>query len=243
MNFTQAYNLRVKTFPDGHRQFMWSDIVRSKGYELEEQPEHTGAEVERKKRENLSRAINKVYDLARSNTFDYFITLEFSPEFVNDRKDYAECTEVMKRFTKRLCKWGCDWVIVPERHPTTGAWHFHGLVKGDLALTRAHNPHNGAPLFDKDGRPIYNLNDYEFGFTTAVPLDGAPRVATYITKYYTKDMDLPKGAKHYWASRSLNKPTEELAVISAEQFGEIFNEARFQKSIETPYGNYLFCEE
>ena len=243
MNFTTWYNVRVKTFPDGKRQYMWSEKVRAKGYEIAEDLVHTGESVERKERENLSRAKSKVYDLARSNKFDWFITLELSPECVSDRLDYEQCAEVVYCFTHRLAMWGNKWIIVPEKHPTTGAWHFHGLVQGDLKLTRAYSAKTGKPLFDKHGREIFNLDDYEFGFTTAIPLDGSPKVASYITKYYTKEMVIPKGKKRYWASRSLVKPLEELVCMSTQEFGEIFNNARYQKSIESPYGSFLLCED
>lgn len=43
---------------------------------------------------------------------------------------------------------------------------------------------------DKAGRPIYNIQTYHYGFTTAVPLDAGTSeiVCKYITKYITKDL-------------------------------------------------------
>lgn len=234
------YNVRVKTFPDGTKQYMHSEIAKEKGYELEERKK-TGETVDRKRRENLARTKSKVFDLARSNKFDWFITLTFSDKKIANRYDYDSCADALYSFTHFLSKRGFRWIIVPEQHED-GAYHFHGLVAGDLRVKEAINPYTGKPLLDKHGRQVYNLNDYEWGFTQAVRLDNSPKVASYITKYYTKDMQIPKGRKRYWASRSLNKPMEEYVEMSMDEFGPIFNEARYQKVIESPYGTYLLAE-
>lgn len=68
------------------------------------------------------------------------------------------------------------------------------------------------------------------------------RVSTYIAKYLTKEITVPKGRKRYWASRGLQKPMEEFIIMSSEEYGEIYNLARFQKVSETPYGTYVMCE-
>lgn len=220
------YNVRVKSFPDGTKQYMYSDRGKQKGYEFEKR-EKTGQSVERKERENMSRAVQKVYDLARSNEFDWFITMTFDSQKV-DRYDYESCAEALKRFTDILWHNGNKWLIVPEQHKD-GAFHFHGLVSGDLDVT-----------YHKDG--IYNLNNYKYGFTTATRIKDPKRVSTYIAKYLTKEITVPKGRKRYWASRGLQKPTEEFVVMSSEEYGEIYNSARFQKVSETPYGTYVMCE-
>lgn len=221
------YNVRVKTYPDGTRQYMYSEKAKLRDYEIEER-KSTGEHVERKEKENNKRAVQKVFDLARSNRFDWFITLTFDPKKV-DRYSYDDCADAMKRFTKMLCKADNTWLIVPEQHED-GAFHFHGLIGGHLNLSH----------FKDD---IYNLDDYDFGFTTAMPIKDPKRVATYIAKYLTKEISVPKGRKRYWASRSLNKPTEEFIEMFSDEFGELFNNARYQKLIESPYGSFLLCED
>ena len=220
------YNVRVKSFPDGTKQYMYSDRGKQKGYEVEKK-EKTGQSVERKERENMSRAVQKVYDLARSNKFDWFITMTFDSQKV-DRYDYDSCSDALKRFTDIIRHNGNKWLIVPEQHKD-GAFHFHGLVSGDLDVT-----------YHKDG--VYNLNNYKYGFTTATRIKDSKRVSTYIAKYLTKEITVPKGRKRYWASRGLQNPTEEFIVMSSEEYGEIYNLARFQKVSETPYGTYVMCE-
>lgn len=220
------YNVRIKSYPDGMKQYMYSEGIKEKGYKVEER-EKTGQEVERGERQNMTRAVQKVYDLARSNVFDWFITMTFDPAKV-DRYDYDACADAIKGFTKKLCNNGNQWIIVPEQHKD-GAYHFHGLVSGDLDLT-----------YHTDG--VYNLNNYGYGFTTATKIRDRARVSTYIAKYLTKLITVPKGRKRYWASRSLQRPSEDLVVMSSEEYGEIYNSARFQKVIDSPFGCFIMCE-
>jgi len=196
--------------------------------------------VERKERENASRAINTIYELARSNHFDWFITLTFDKAKVN-RYDYDCCADAIKHFTDILRKRGNQWLLVPEQHKD-GAYHFHGLVSGNLPLSPAIHEETGELLRDNHGRQIYNLDIYHYGFTTATKITDAARSATYLTKYLSKDISVPKGRKRYWASRSLNKPMVELLQMTAEEFGEIFNSSRYQKFIPSIWGDTLLCE-
>ena len=222
-------------------QFMYSERIKEKGYTIVERSEHDGSTVEQKKIENQSRRKQKVYDLARSNAFEWFVTFTFDPEKV-DRFDYDSCSTAMFDFTHLMAKkGGFRWIIVPEQHKN-GAYHFHGLVSGELNVIRALHPKTGEPLVDKAGRPVYNVLDYQAGFTTATPIFDQARASSYLTKYLTKNIQVPKGKKGYWASRNLNKPVEEYYFIPTEIFGEIWNSARYQKEIETPYGMYLLCE-
>jgi len=222
-----VYNLRVKTYADGTKSYMFYEQARKRDYEITEPPEHDGNSVKRKQIDNAKRTVQRVYDLARSNNFDWFITLTLSPEKVN-RYDYEACADCVKKFTKWLGKRGGRWLIVAEQHKD-GAYHFHGLVSADMDL-----------ILFKDN--IYNLGNYEWGFSTATPISDRARVATYIGKYITKSRGVPKGKKQYWASRNLQEPQIEYTDMFSEDFGEIFNTADFTKIIESDYGKYLLCE-
>ena len=133
------YNVRVKTFPDGHKQYFYSENLILRDVPEEYRPQKLKSkflktENEGRFRNNMSRAVNQVYDLARSNHFDWFITLTLSPDEV-DRTNYDECAMVIRLFTKRLQRNGNTWLIVPELHSDGKSYHFHGLVQGDLDLT------------------------------------------------------------------------------------------------------------
>lgn len=234
-----VYNVRIKVFPDGTRQYMWSEKGQQREYELEKEREKTGESVERKEIENEKRAKQIVYDLARSNDWEWFITLTFNHEI--NRFDYEECCKAMRSYTQHLWYLGCSWIIVPEQHKN-GAWHFHGLLAGPVKSVRAINAHTGQPLIDKHGREVYNLIDYKAGFTTAVKVDGSPKVATYLTKYYTKEMTIPKGKKRYWASRNLARPGVTYDQLDVETFEQLFADARYRKDIQGPYGRFVLIE-
>lgn len=230
------YNVRVKTFPDGHKQYFYSE-----NYILRDLPEeYRPQKVKRKFSEpdvgerfsnNLKRAVNQVYDLARSNHFDWFITLTLDPKRV-DRTNYDECAMLVRLFTDRLRHNGNKWLIVPELHSDGKSYHFHGLVQGDLDLTHWKGE-------------VYNLNNFEFGYTTAMKIKDPQRVATYIAKYLTKGLSVPKGRKCFWASRSLAKPTVEYVDMQERDFmWDIWATARYTKEIDAgEYGRFIICEE
>lgn len=229
------YNVRVKTFPDGHKQYQWSEnpILRDVPEEYRSPKRKRVQKLEGRLKRNMNRSVNEVYDLARANHFDWFITLTLDPQQV-DREDYTECAKVIRWFTKRLQRTGNRWLIVPELHKDGKAYHFHGLIQGDLPLTHWRGT-------------VYNLDNFEFGHTTAMKIENPKRVATYIAKYLTKDIQVPKGRKCYWASQGLVKPDVsyfEDEIMPEEVFRQfIADECRYQKDIDGPYGRFLIAEE
>lgn len=233
------YNVRVKRFSDGTLQYMYSEKPRERDYE-EGEREKTGETVERKEIENKKRAREVVYDLAKYNHFDWFVTLTFNPEKVNSF-DYLDCVKYLSLWIDRLRKSGFKWLIVPEKHES-GRYHFHGLIQGDLSVVPAQNPYTGQLLVDNSGRQIYNIGGYGYGYTTATAIDDPKKTATYIAKYMTKELCVPKGKKSYWASRSLARPEVEYLQMTSVEYGDIFNAARYSKVIDSPYGKYLLCE-
>ena len=51
------YNVRVKSYPDGTKQYMYSERMKEKGYKVDEK-EKTGQEVERGERQNMKKRRN-----------------------------------------------------------------------------------------------------------------------------------------------------------------------------------------
>lgn len=244
------YNVREKVFTDGTVQATYYDKFRFKGRKgntkkIGGPAEHgSGLSVERKEYENMKRARQIVWDLARSNVFDYWVTLTFSPEQVDDRYDFVCCAERVMTFTKFLGKHGCRWLLVPDTHED-GAYHFHGFLAGPLEYVRAVNPHTGQPLFDKQGRPCYNIPSYKLGFTLAVPLDGSVAVVGYLASYYTKNrkMIVPKGCKRYWASRNLARPEVRYSFEALMDFLRLRAVgAEYAKRIKSLFGSGYFYQ-
>lgn len=233
------YNIKRKMYPDGTLQLLICDQCKTRGSKSDKPKKtvHSGKEVKRKELDNQKRARQKVYDLARSNTFQWFVTLTLNGDLC-DRYDYDSCRRQLETFTKWLTVHNCKYIIVPEQH-SDGAYHFHGLVQGDLLLVQAVNAKTLEPIPN-----IYNISNYNLGFTTVSKIKYHNRVATYLTKYLTKELSVPKGRKRYWASCSLDKPVVSYQhVLSLNDYiPDMECKADFVKHIISEYGNYTLLE-
>ncbi len=158
------------------------------------EPDH-----ERSLQSSMNRTKNRVYHLARSNVWEWFVTLTFNPAKV-DSFDYDDCVKHLKSWidtVRRACP-GMKYLIVPEKH-TSGRFHFHGLFADCQNLSFTDSGY-----LTKDGRVIYNIGSYRLGFTTATKVRDSSRVTGYIGKYITKDLcQVSSGKKRYWSSRNL----------------------------------------
>lgn len=202
------YNLKIKTFPDGTIQhFYYNYLVKSHVTEqFKVFDKDKGYTSKRKQIDNQKRARSEVFDLCRSNIFDYFVTLTIDPSKC-DSFDYNSSVQEVRKFTKWLTVHRCSYIIVPEQH-SSGRWHFHGLIKGDLELEQAYNFNTGSVI---DG--VYNLKNYKLGFSTVSKIKDQAKVSTYVVKYLSKDMIVPKGRKRYWCSSGLSRPVVECLEI------------------------------
>lgn len=172
---------------------------------------------------SLSRTKGKIYNYAKCNDWDFFVTFTFSKDKVN-RYDYDECTKKLSVWLNNLRKKnpGLSYIVVPEQHKD-GAFHFHGLVAGldesEVECTgkyviRKIRGEGCRTRFVRTDRKIYRIGRYKLGWMTATEVQDKQRVVTYITKYVTKDMMSGLfGKKRYWASRNLLLPTEEVAFV------------------------------
>ena len=183
---------------------------RNREQDFFEAVEDTEFSRKENQRKSFNRARNMLFNLAMSTTiFDCFVTLTFSSEYVN-RYDYNEIIKKLNTwFDNRVRRNGLVYVFVPELHKD-GAVHFHGLCNfSALKTIRACSPYTGKPLFDDEGRPIYNLSDFRLGITTVIPLSGEnARVATtkYVYKYMTKLEGKKIGGRYYLSGGELGRP-------------------------------------
>lgn len=237
MAMQYSHNCIVKVFPDGHKQIMYYPdgiFVRDKD---SEPIEHDGSTVERKEIENMIRAKRKIYDLARSNEWDWFVTLTFDKRKVEDRYDYGCCVSALSRFCRYLRDLGCTYLFVPELHER-GAYHFHGLVRGPLPVTFFKSTRFGDELF--------NCPAYTYGFSSVMKIRDRDRVASYITKYITKGMleTVPKGKRRYLASRKLKRPVELRQTLTDSEVEVIADNYRYIKAGTGDFGcDYWLFEE
>ena len=151
-------------------------------------------------RSSLLRTKQTLTDLCIQNNFDLFCTFTFDPKRFNS-KSITFCRMYMRnwlRNSKDRHSPHLEYLIVPELHKS-GAVHFHALFRGyEGKLKDSKHCSNG--------RRIYNLANWHFGFSTAVEIDNQEAVSRYIRKYITKDMILLPCQKRYWCSQGLSRP-------------------------------------
>lgn len=212
-NIYEAFNLKEKVYPSG--------LVKQKKYSYDilkgrlQKNRHNGTSTEEQLEKYLKKRVKerreKIIDLAFSNSWEYFVT------FTYDSKDkdnfpngytHKQAIELMKKWLNNQRHKNNDmiYLLVSEFHKESGHLHFHGLfshVRWDLSV--AINSKTNKPL-SLNGTPIYNLNDYEYGFTTISEIQDSKKVSIYLSKYITKDLVSLKDSKVFWHSRNLSSP-------------------------------------
>ena len=161
---------------------------------------------------SVNRTKNNVYNYARGNVWEWFVTLTFNKEKI-DRYDYTACSKAVRKWLNHMReRYSKDlkYLVVPEMHKD-GAWHFHALMSntGDMVFSKAFNRHTGELLHTESGLQIYNLGNYKWGFSTATIIHSTERASSYVTKYITKEMAArTKGVRRYYPSNNLDKPVK-----------------------------------
>lgn len=171
--------------------------------------------------DNLRVSRGKVFEIAYANCFDwrYMITLTLSADRI-DRYNAKKIVEPFKKWLNNMTvRKGLMYLIVPELHED-GAIHFHGLINGALDLTQSDTwkiPIREKPvrtakalkfgykLDTPDCRPVYNIDNYNFGWSTAVVIDNNyEAICNYVTKYMCKDFKKIFG-KTYFAGGGVKR--------------------------------------
>ena len=201
------YNCRIKTYPDGRQNIacFTKDIFNPEKWE-----EYSDLSGENKKQtdneyirtysadgirmDSLKRSREKVFDIAFINVelWRYMVTFTLDKKKI-DRYDADIINEKFQNWLKHsVYRKGLNYLLVAEPHKD-GAVHFHGLLSDGLA-------YKFSGLKDSNGRKVYDVEDYPFGFARAVPIDEGTEsnCCKYITKYMTKDFTKIFG-KMYWA--------------------------------------------
>lgn len=190
-----------------------------KSYQNEERSEEA---EEHCKRVSLSATKNRIYNIARSNTWDWFITLTFDRTKV-DASDYDAVTAKLQKFLNNLQQRTCPdlkYLIVPEYHADGEHFHFHGVLAGCDGLKFADSGHK-----TKDGEPIYNILNWKHGFTTATRVTDTRRVSSYITKYITKESQIYlKEKNHYYCSRNVKRTEADFHIVDEEDFLQVYGD-------------------
>lgn len=144
--------------------------------------------------------INAFDTILCNPSLDTFATFTYRPDDSLDKASYDQCYDVLRPWlSNRVQRRGLQYIIVPERHKS-GDIHFHGILNSSaLKLTRAHSPNTGRAL-SRNGSPIYNLDDWREGFSTAQIIGGGAddreKVAKYVFKYMGKQLGERIGGRY-----------------------------------------------
>lgn len=179
---------------------------------------------------SVKRTKEKLKELLLSNKWEYFVTITFNPK-IHDSLNYDVVSKVMANWLKNIKKNHCSdvkYIGVPEYHKKSRRFHFHFLMSDigtlnlkDSGYVKCHwtkrkyikrskyeKTKKYYKLNDTDGVTIYNINSYNSGFTTLMPVIDSGKASSYLLKYLTKELFLGiLNKKRYWRSYNLDKPT------------------------------------
>lgn len=226
-----THNGVVYSYPDGSQDLICcsAPIFREPGWESAGWEEAAAAQPQRHAREagkksegqdmerSQRRARAKLRRLALANGFDYFVTLTLDPAKI-DRYDPAAVTKALGRWCDNMVRrHGLRYILVPEQH-LDGAFHFHGFMAG-----RGLQAEDSGVKWD--GRPVYNLPQWGYGFTTAQRLYGDYHAAVgYCCKYIGKQGGERPLGRWYYSGGALREPEKTYVDL---EFGAVDNAVEF----------------
>ena len=213
---TDAYNARLFNYPTGQHVTLYSNAVQT-GYKNKKLTKSYQNEYRTTDEENhcikvsLGKTKNTIYNIARSNVWKWFITLTLNSQKV-DRSDYERVVKKLTTFLNNLQKRHCPnlkYLIVPELHKDRTNYHFHGLLAECDELEFVFSG-----KFDNTDKPIFNIPQWSYGFTTATLVESTERASSYITKYVTKESEQYLKNKHrYYTNRNTLRTLPEKLVV------------------------------
>lgn len=192
--------------------------------------------IERKKEHSLYSSLNRtrsaLYMYARQCKWEYFITLTYSPDMIENRYDFSLCMKKCSRWIRNCQNRKANdllYLLVPEQHKD-GAWHIHGLLCNTTGLTFT----DSGKRFD--GKIVYNLDDWKLGFSTATKVTDTYKVSSYITKYITKDLcAVTSGKQRYFVSKTIPKPKTFTALIDPDEVDSFIQEVAVSYGADLEY--------
>ena len=205
-------NCKIEHFPD-FTKFTVTDvpIFKERGWEQRGKSPLRTPKPQSKDNSPETRSINraksKIFNIAALNDFQHFITWTLDKSKI-DREDSTIISKRLKIFLSNMVsRNNLSYLVVPEYHKDGKAIHFHGLLSGNLHLVDS-----GKRL--SDGRTIYNMPQWNYGFSTCVEVAGSrQKIARYIVKYITKDTKKILGNFYYAGGHITRNPDIELTTL------------------------------
>ena len=246
---TPTYNMRLKyiEMPDGsfhlyEQLFASADVFRSDSdpcFEINKSvpktsstPKDPTANLKRAR----ARAKSKFTDYAVATfELDCFCTLTVADDVL--RYTHKDCLKkVLKWFENRVSRNNLIYLCIPELHKD-GALHFHALCNASaLKLTDSGTvliPERKKPVkiatakrlhpISDDWRTVFNISDYNIGFSTVIFLYGErAKAINYTSKYITKTME-KIGGRYYYHGGAVREPVISFLFHSVHGFDDVRN--------------------
>lgn len=205
----------VRSF-NGRLKLVRHNALRTKGIEDVDQHTRKGSVSDVKSDNNISRAKNRVFELALCNPWNIFLTFTLDPRKY-DRDDLQKFQKDISQFIRnynRNHSLNIKYLLIPEEHKK-GGWHMHGFLMGlpDEHL-RLFTLSEKLPKYIreklKSGQAVYEWEPYrkKFGFCDLEEVRDEFAASAYVTKYITKDLDRTvkeSGAHLYYCSQGLKR--------------------------------------
>lgn len=187
---------------------------------------------------SMRRARAKLRRLALANSFDYFVTLTLDEKEVDRYDAKAIMAKVNRWLDNMVRRHGLRYILVPEEHEK-GGWHFHGFFAGaDLKVVDSgtikrpgwKKPWKWSSEAERDqwlaegGRVVYNLPQWNLGFTTAMELYGDYSAAVaYVCKYIGKQQGQRPMGRWYYSGGKLKEPEKRYACLEYREVERMFD--------------------
>ena len=226
---------KIYQYPDGSYDLITADrptfCPKGAWEESREKPQTAPREKKSEpSEEDLERARRRaranVRRLALANEFKWFVTLTIDPKKIDSYDAQAVTKRLGQWLSNRVKRDGLRYVLVPEYHKS-GRIHYHGFFSDSVkAVDSGHT--------DSQGHKIYNLPQWDYGFTTAIQLYGNYHSAVgYVLKYIGKESK-KIGGRWYYSGGKLEKPVEKFVDIDSRELYEQYGNQAWMKA--TPGG-------
>lgn len=230
------YNVKVIEYLDSVQVRTYRRPVTVKNKTIVSTPkkeftERTRKQAEHSETSSVNRTVSQIYSIARSNRWEYFVTLTIDPKKLGST-NFKLITDKLNIWTNNLKKrYAPDlkYIIVPELHKDRSKWHFHGLFSnvGNIPFKFSGKTCIGRFTYDYVRKPyatkIYNLPLWRYGFSTATVVKDTAKASSYITKYITKDLSKVLRNQHrYFASQNTDRPLEKVYNIDYDELSRIY---------------------
>lgn len=230
----------VRKYSDKKYKLTQMGTLRAKGFEDDRKHTAKGdGGNDGKLDDNLSRAKQRIFELAYCNPWEWFVTFTLNPDKYN-RYDLEKYIKDLSQFVRDYRKKsGNDlkYLLIPETHEK-GGWHLHGflmnLPRGELVQFTMLDklPYSIRAKIEK-GQALYTWNAYQnkFGYACIENVRNHEAVSKYMTKYITKEAMrtiTELNAHTFYASKGLRQSS----VIATDIM---------KKSIKNPDYENAYC--